>query len=262
MIGSTISHYKILEKLGEGGMGLVYKAEDVKLRRIVALKFLPAEFTFDPDAKERFAHEAQAASAFEHPNICSIYEINETAAGRSFIVMGYYGGETLKHRIQRGALSVEEAVAIVLQIAEGLARAHEAGIVHRDIKPENIMITERGEVKVLDFGLAKLGGMTRITRTGTTVGTVAYMSPEQARGDEVERFSGNYGIALLSWWYPSSLLIAHSSPQCRSLYVLMPGIRTASAFGTAGIHLRMSIPAWYLPGAANRGCSRSPRDPQ
>jgi len=197
MIGQTISHYKILSKLGGGGMGVVYKAEDTKLHRLVALKFLPPELSFDPAAKERFVHEAQAASALEHPNICSIYEINETADGQSYIAMGCYEGETLKQRIMRGAIAQEEAINIAIQIAEGLARAHEAGIVHRDIKPANIMLTDRGEVKILDFGLAKLKGVTRVTRTGTTVGTAAYMSPEQARGEEVDPRSDIWSVGVV-----------------------------------------------------------------
>jgi eukaryotic-like serine/threonine-protein kinase len=198
MIDQTISHYKILSKLGGGGMGVVYKAEDTKLHRSVALKFLPPELTFDSEAKERFIHEARAASALDHPNICSIYEINETPDGQSYIAMGCYEGETLKQKLGRGKVSQEEAIPIALQIGEGLARAHDARIVHRDIKPANIMITERGEVKILDFGLAKLGGMTRVTKTGTTVGTAAYMSPEQARGEEVDQRSDiwSFGVVL------------------------------------------------------------------
>jgi len=198
MIGKIISHYKILEKLGVGGMGVVYKAEDTTLHRFVALKFLPPELTFDPKAKERFVHEARAASALDHPNICSIYEINETADGQSYIAMGCYEGETLKQRLYRGRMTQDESVRIAIQIGDGLARAHEAGIVHRDIKPANIMTTERGEVKILDFGLAKLNGMTKLTKTGSTVGTAAYMSPEQARGEEVDQRSDvwSFGVVL------------------------------------------------------------------
>ncbi len=197
MIGQTVSHYKILEKLGEGGMGVVYRAEDTKLRRMVALKFLPTELTLDPDAKERFVHEAQAASALDHPNICTVYEINEAQDGSSFIAMACYEGETLKKSIERGALSAEEAINIVIQVAQGLGRAHEAGIVHRDIKPANIMITNRGEAKILDFGLAKLSTQTRLTRTGTTIGTVAYMSPEQARGDVVNHRTDIWSLGVV-----------------------------------------------------------------
>ncbi|UCE06600.1 MAG: protein kinase [bacterium] len=186
MIGKTVSHYKILEKLGEGGMGVVYKAEDTKLKRTVALKFLPPALSSNQEAKERFIQEAQAASALEHPNICTIYEIDETEDGQMFIVMACYEGETLKKKIQREPLDLESAIDIASQIAAGLARAHEAGITHRDIKPANIMVTERDEVKILDFGLAKLAGRAQLTKTGSTVGTVAYMSPEQAQGQEVD----------------------------------------------------------------------------
>ncbi|MGH7595744.1 MAG: serine/threonine-protein kinase [bacterium] len=177
MIGQTISHYKILKKLGGGGMGVVYKAEDAKLKRHVALKFLPFDLTRDDEAKERFVHEAQAASALDHPNICTIYEIDESQDGQMFIAMAYYEGETLKKRVASGQLSVTSSIDIAVQIAQGLARAHEAGITHRDIKPANVMITTRGEVKIVDFGLAKLAGRTKLTKSGATLGTVAYMSP-------------------------------------------------------------------------------------
>ncbi|MFX0200159.1 MAG: protein kinase, partial [Candidatus Hodarchaeota archaeon] len=197
MIGKTISHYKILEKLGEGGMGVVYKAQDLKLKRIVALKFLPPELTRDPEAKERFIQEAQAASALDHPNICVIHEIDETEDGQVFICMAYYAGETLKNKIKRGPLKLEEAINIAVHVGHGLARAHEAGITHRDIKPANIMITERGEVKILDFGLAKLSGQTRLTKTGTTIGTIAYISPEQAQGDEADHRSDIWSLGVV-----------------------------------------------------------------
>jgi len=186
MIGQTISHYKILEKLGEGGMGVVYKVQDTTLDRIVALKFLPSQLAADATDKQRFINEAKSASALDHPNICTIYEIGQTEAGESFIALAYYPGETLKQKIQRGPLKLDEAIETATQIAQGLARAHEAGIVHRDIKPANVMITDRNEVKIVDFGLAKLTGRTQITKTGSTVGTVAYMSPEQARGEQAD----------------------------------------------------------------------------
>jgi TolB-like protein/Tfp pilus assembly protein PilF len=185
MIGTTVSHYRILEHLGGGGMGVVYKAEDLKLERTVALKFLPPEWSRDPDARERFMREAKAASALDHPNICNIHEIDETDEGQLFIAMAFYEGDTLKKRIEQGPLPVNEAIGVAIQVAEGVQRAHEAGIVHRDIKPANVIITERGEAKIVDFGLAKLAGEFGLTRTGSTVGTPHYMSPEQARGDEV-----------------------------------------------------------------------------
>jgi serine/threonine protein kinase len=179
MIGKIVSHYQILEKLGEGGMGVVYKAEDTKLKRTVALKFLPPELTRDPEAKERFIREAQAASALQHHHICTIHDIDETPDGQLFIVMDCYAGETLKQKISRGPLEIGEAIDLALQIANGLERAHEEGIIHRDIKPANTIVTDRGEVKILDFGLAKLAGQAQLTKDNSTLGTVAYMSPEQ-----------------------------------------------------------------------------------
>jgi len=205
MVGKTISHYKILEKLGEGGMGVVYKAEDIKLKRTVALKFLPPELTRNSKARKRFIQEAQAASALDHPNICVIHEIDEAKPapadagdGQMFICMAYYEGETLEQKIENGPLETEEIINIALQIAQGLAKAHENGIVHRDIKPGNIIITNDGTAKILDFGLAKLAGQVRITKTGATIGTVAYMSPEKARGEEVDHQSDiwSYGVVL------------------------------------------------------------------
>jgi serine/threonine protein kinase/formylglycine-generating enzyme required for sulfatase activity/cephalosporin-C deacetylase-like acetyl esterase len=198
MIGKTISHYKILEKLGEGGMGAVYKAEDTRLKRTIALKFLPRELTRDPEAKQRFIQEAQTASALEHTNVCSIHEINETEDGRIFIVMACYEGESLKKRLERGPLKLKEAIDIATQVALGLAQAHKQGIVHRDIKPANTLVTNDGVVKIVDFGLAKLAGQTRLTRTGTTIGTMAYMSPEQARGEDVDHRTDiwSFGVML------------------------------------------------------------------
>jgi serine/threonine-protein kinase len=187
MIGETISHYKIIEKLGEGGMGVVYKAEDTNLGRKVALKFLPPDLTRDSEAKTRFTQEAKAASALDHPNVCTIYEVGETGEGQLFMAMACYEGEILKERIGRDPLKLDEAIDIVQQIGQGLAKAHAKEIVHRDIKPANILVTDDGLIKILDFGLAKLAGQTRLTRTGTIMGTVAYMSPEQARSGEVDQ---------------------------------------------------------------------------
>ena len=150
-----IFHYEIQHKLGEGGMGVVYKALDTKLNRTVALKFLPPELTRDQEAIDRFINEAQAASSLDHANICTIYEINETAEGQLYIAMAGYAGETLQEKIAKGKLQVAEAIDFAMQIAHGLERAHEAGIIHRDIKPSNLIITTRGEVKIIDFGLAK-----------------------------------------------------------------------------------------------------------
>jgi len=204
MIGKTVSHYKILKKLGEGGMGVVYKAEDTKLKRTVALKFLPLELTRDPGAKQRFIQEAQAASALQHNNVATIHEINETKPapgepgdGQMFICMDCYEGEILKDKIQKGPLKIEEAIEITIQIAEGLKKAHKKDIVHRDIKPANIFITEDGVVKILDFGLAKLAGPAQLTKTGTTLGTVSYMSPEQAKGEKVDHRSDIWSLGVV-----------------------------------------------------------------
>ncbi len=185
MNGRTISHYKILEKIGEGGMGVVYKAEDTKLKRTVALKFLPKEFTKDSQSKERFMLEAQAAAALDHPHICTVYEINE-AEEQTFISMAYIKGQSLKEKIESGPFKIEEALNIAIQVAEGLQDAHERGIVHRDIKPGNIMLTDKGQAKITDFGLAKLEWGADLTKTATVMGTVAYMSPEQASGEKVD----------------------------------------------------------------------------
>lgn len=185
MIGETVSHYRIVGELGSGAMGVVYRAEDMRLGREVALKFLPSELTRDADARERFKLEARAASGLDHTNICTIYDVDETDDGRMFIAMALYGGETLKARLARGPLSVDEAIDIAAQVAAGLERAHSQGIVHRDIKPANLMVTEHGEVKILDFGVAKLAGEAGLTRTGTTVGTPSYMAPEQVEGGAI-----------------------------------------------------------------------------
>jgi serine/threonine protein kinase len=188
MIGRTISHYKILEKLGEGGMGVVYKAQDTKLDRIVALKFLPKRLLCDNEAKIRFEHEAKAASSLNHPNITTIYEIGEFE-GECFIAMEYVEGNSLKELIKAKTFTIEEVLNIAIQVAEGLNAAHKKGIVHRDIKSDNIMLTAEGLVKIMDFGLAKLKGVSRVTKEGTTLGTLSYMSPEQVQGMEVDQRS-------------------------------------------------------------------------
>ncbi|MGA3168524.1 MAG: serine/threonine-protein kinase, partial [Terriglobia bacterium] len=185
VIGQTVSHYRILEKLGGGGMGVVYKAEDTKLHRQVALKFLPDEVSKNPQALERFQREAHAASALNHPNICTIYDIDEHA-GRPFIAMEFLEGVALKVHIERGPLPVLDTLDLACQMAEALAEAHAHGIVHRDIKPANVMLTKTGRVKLVDFGLARLPEMAGVTATGAALGTPAYMAPEQVRGETID----------------------------------------------------------------------------
>ena len=185
MVGRTISHYRILSQLGEGGMGVVYKAEDAKLERSVALKFLASHLVQDGELRKRFEREAKAAASLNHPNICTVHEIDE-AEGKTFISMALIEGEPLDERIEHGPLKITEAVDIALQIAKGLEAAHEKGVVHRDVKPANVMVDEKGQVTVMDFGLALLTEGSKLTKLDTTVGTVAYMSPEQAQGMEVD----------------------------------------------------------------------------
>jgi len=197
MIGQTISHYKILEKLGEGGMGVVYKALDTKLNRHVALKFLPTSVTEDTEEKARFLHEAQALSSLNHPHVATIYDVEE-AEEHKFIALEYIEGGTLKQKVKHKQLPLREVLDYAIQIAEGLAYAHKKEIVHRDIKTDNMMMTGEGEIKITDFGLAKLKGTTKVTRAGSTVGTAAYMSPEQAQGEEADHRSDifSFGVVL------------------------------------------------------------------
>jgi eukaryotic-like serine/threonine-protein kinase len=196
MVGKLISHYRILEKLGEGGMGVVYKAEDTKLLRSVALKFLPPNLLVNADDRKRFAHEAQASAALNHSNIATVFEIDESEAG-TFIALEYIEGQSLAEKITSGPLKLNDAVSIATQTCEGLQAAHERGIVHRDIKSQNIMVTTRGQVKILDFGLAKLRGATVVTKAGTTVGTMGYMSPEQLRGEAVDHRTDLWAVGVV-----------------------------------------------------------------
>jgi len=196
MIGQTISHYRIIEKLGEGGMGVVYKAHDTKLDRLVALKFLPHHLTADESEKARFLQEARAASALNHPNVCTIYRIEEHD-GQQFIEMEYVDGMTLKKRRESSPLTLNDAMGYAIQIGEALQEAHSKGIVHRDIKSENVMVNSKNQVKVMDFGLAKLKGSLKLTRTTSTVGTLSYMAPEQITGGEVDHRSDTFSFGVL-----------------------------------------------------------------
>ena len=198
MIGRTISHYKILDKIGAGGMGEVYLAEDARLGRKVALKFLPAELTREENAKRRFVHEARAASALDHPNICQIHDIDESPEGRLFICMSHCEGKPLKDLTADGPLPMDRAVDIAIKTANGLEAAHEAGVVHRDVKSANIMVSD-GDVKIIDFGLAKLAGASRITRPGVTPGTVAYKSPEQTRSEDVDSRADIWSLGVVMY---------------------------------------------------------------
>jgi len=196
MIGKTISHYKLLEKLGEGGMGVVYKAEDTKLKRTVTLKFIKPQVMQKTEEKTRFLREAQAAAALDHPNICTIYEIDDVK-GQTFIAMAYIKGQSLQEKIESAPLKLEEVLDIGMQVAQGLQEAHEKGVVHRDIKTSNIMVTDKGQAKIMDFGIAKLAEGTKLTKTATIMGTVAYMSPEQAFAEPVDHRTDIWSLGVV-----------------------------------------------------------------
>jgi serine/threonine protein kinase len=248
VIAKTISHYKILEKLGEGGMGVVYEARDTNLDRFVAIKVLPAEKVADPERKQRFVQEAKAASSLNHPNIITIYDIGQ-AQGVDFISMECVVGKTLDRLIPQRGMRLNEALKYAVQIADALARAHSAGIVHRDLKPGNIMVNEHGLVKVLDFGLAKLTEATPVgedesTRTirptteeGKIVGTVAYMSPEQAEGKKVDARSDIFSFGSVLYEMVTGGQAFHGDTKAS-----VPGIvsQRATACASSGLCRLMS----------------------
>ncbi len=196
MIGRKISHYKVLEKVGEGGMGVVYKAEDTRLGRTVALKFLAAHLLKDAESRKRFDREAKAVAALNHPNICTIHEIDE-AEGRTFLALEFIEGESLQARIERGPLPLEDALDLARQAADGLEAAHEKGVVHRDIKPGNLLITPKGQLKILDFGLALLTEGSKLTQLDTTLGTIAYMSPEQTMAADTDSRTDIWALGVV-----------------------------------------------------------------
>jgi eukaryotic-like serine/threonine-protein kinase len=237
LVGQTVSHYRILEHLGGGGMGVVYKAQDLKLDRPVALKFLPPDLTRDPEAKERLIHEAKAASTLQHNNICTVHEIDETPEGQLFIAMDLYEGETLKKKLEHGPLEIEEVANLALQIAQGLTKAHEHGIVHRDIKPANIMLTTDGVAKIVDFGLAKFTGGTRLTKVGSTLGTAAYMSPEQVQGLEVDSRSDVWQLGVVLYELLTGALPFRADHEAAMMYQILN-----NAFTPVAEH-RSDVPA-------------------
>ena len=229
--GATLGPYTLRAELGHGGMGVVYTAHDPRLDRQAAIKVLPPDLTRDETAKQRFLQEAKAASALDHPNICTIYEINQTDDGQLYLVMAYYDGETLKERIERGPLAPDDAIDIAAQVGQGLAEAHGAGIVHRDIKPANLLIATSGVVKILDFGLAKLAGSDGVTRSfatmtqpGTVLGSVAYMSPEQARGEEVDERTDIWSLGVVLY----EMLTGHQPFQGKDFLVVAHAISSNS----------------------------------
>ena len=217
--GQTISHYKVLSKLGEGGMGVVYKAEDTKLKRFVALKFLRSDVLEDEEHSERFLREAQAAAALDHSNICTVHEIDEVE-GQTFIAMAFIEGQTVKDKIAERPLKLEEALDITIQTARGLQAAHEKGIVHRDIKSANLIVTAQGQVKVMDFGLAQLAERSQLTKTATILGTPAYMSPEQAQRLPTDRRTDIWSLGVVIYEMVTGRLPFEGERQQAVLYAI------------------------------------------
>ena len=222
LVGTVVAgKYRILGEIGRGGMGIVYEADDLKLRRAVALKFLPLELTDDPAARERFVHEAQAASVLDNPHICTIHEIGEGERGQMFIAMALCNGESLRSKIKRGPLGPAEALSYAAQVADGLAAAHAGGIIHRDVKPANILVTKDGTARVADFGLAKISGEARLTQAGRAVGTVAYMSPEQLRGEDVDVRTDVWSLGVVLYEMLTGALPFHGTNEHSLAYAIV-----------------------------------------